>query len=93
MFKMLIAASAALALQTYAAQAAFFMYCDEPDPPYCAEEYGAFDDQNDFDDCLSEMEDYQDDVNDYVDCLASNSREAMDEYNDTVASFNGRAGG
>ena len=93
MLKLIIAIGAALALQTYAAQAAYFRYCDDPDPPYCAEDYGAFDDQNDFDSCLSEMESYKDDVEEYVECLSSNSREAADEYSDTVDSFNSRAGG
>lgn len=88
----MIAASAIFALSTSGAAAAYYMYCDEPDPPYCADGYSQFSSQSEFDSCLSDMEQYEDDVNDYTECLASNSREAIDEYNDTVRDFNYQAG-
>jgi hypothetical protein len=86
-------AAAAIILQTTASHAGFFMYCEEPDPPYCADGYGAFDDEHEFESCLSEMEDYESDVEGYISCLTSNSNEAVDEYNSTVRDFNSRAGG
>jgi hypothetical protein len=92
MLRLLIACAFAT-LTTSASSAAYFMYCDEPDPPYCADGYSEFEDQWEFQSCLSEMESYEDDVNEYVDCLRTNSSEAIDEYNDTVSDFNSQAGG
>lgn len=80
----LLIACAFMTFATSASSAAYLMFCDEPDPPYCADGYSEFDSEREFQSCRSEMESYQDDVNDYVDCLSANSEEAIDEYNDTV---------
>ena len=76
-------------------------YCSKPDAPYCAERYGAFDDQDDFDRCKREMESYKDDVQTYLDCRSDEARRANEagqdnetarnEYSDAVDSFNRRA--
>jgi hypothetical protein len=66
--------------------------CSEPDAPYCATEYGRFDDEHEFANCKSEMETYQSEVEDYISCLKRKSTDAMGEYEDAVSSFNSRAG-
>lgn len=73
-------------------------YCSEPDAPYCATSYGAFDDRSDFDNCRSEMESYRSDVEDYLSCtkrdideLVRKANRVSEEYDDAVTSFNRRA--
>ncbi|WP_309086405.1 hypothetical protein [Chelativorans sp.] len=68
-------------------------YCSEPSAPYCAEQYGEFDDGYEFERCKSEMESYRADVESYLDCLREASEQALSEYNDAVESFNRRARG
>lgn len=81
-------------------------FCSKPDAPYCASRYGAFDDEYEFSRCKSEMESYKSDVEDFVSCvkreiedltrqaddLTRQGDTAVDEYQDTVSSFNRRAG-
>lgn len=43
--------------------------------------------------CKSEMETYQISMQGYLDCLRAESKEAADEYNSTVNSFNCNARG
>lgn len=80
-----------------------FAYCSEPSAPYCANSYSDFSDENEFESCKRDMEDYGDEVNSYVECLQRevdaaidearrNSDQAVGEYNDAVDSFNRRAG-
>lgn len=75
-------------------------YCSKPDAPYCASEYGAFDGEDEFDRCKSEMNSYQSEVEDFISCLNREIEDlkrqggsAADEYEDAVASFNRRAQG
>jgi hypothetical protein len=65
--------------------------CYEPSVPYCASSYGAFDDEDDFRRCKSDMESYQSEVEDYLSCLRKSSNEVLDEYNTAVDNFNRRA--
>ncbi len=82
--------------------------CFEPSAPYCAERYGPFDDEWDFDRCKREMENYRDEVESYISCLSNEaaeaarraaseaerqSQDAIDEYEDAVEGFNRRARG
>jgi hypothetical protein len=67
--------------------------CSEPSAPYCATQYGAFDDEDDFDNCRREMESYRDEVQDYQRCLARQGQQAVDELNSAIDSFNRRARG
>jgi hypothetical protein len=70
-----------------------FFRCSEPDAPYCATSYGAFDDEYDFDRCKSDMESYQSEVEEFLGCLKRESEQTLSEYNDAVESFNRRARG
>jgi hypothetical protein len=78
--------------------------CSEPSAPYCAESYGPFNDEYEFDSCRREMESYQSEVDDFTSCLRRELEEAQDdaerkssdaisEYSDAVESFNRRASG
>ena len=78
--------------------------CSEPSVPYCASKYGAFDDQDEFRRCKSEMESYQSEAQDFLSCvkreaddvlssLKRKSDRVIDEYNGAVESFNRRARG
>jgi hypothetical protein len=67
--------------------------CYKPDAPSCATDYGAFDDQFDFDNCKSEMESFKGDVESFLECQKRESQEAVDDYNDAIRSFNNRAQG
>jgi len=67
--------------------------CDKPDAPYCATTYGEFDDQDAFEACKSEMENYKTEVEEYLECQKRQSQAAIDEYNEAVESFNRRARG
>ena len=75
-------------------------FCSEPDAPYCASRYGAFDDEYEFDRCKREMESYQSEVEDFISCLKREiedlnrkGNQAVDDYTDAVTSFNRRARG
>lgn len=87
---MRILRAACLALW-FAPKPAFAYYCSEPSAPSCSSNYGAFDDQDDFESCKNEMERYQSDVEDYLGCLNRNSQSAIDEYESAVRNFNDRA--
>src|SRR5664280_2380168 len=45
--------------------------CSQPDAPFCATQYGAFDGTDDFDTCKREMESYQSDVESFLSCQRS----------------------
>jgi hypothetical protein len=72
-------------------------YCLKPSAPYCAEGYGRFDDQWEFDRCRSEMENYKFEVEQYGECVRREARnqieEAFRDYNSAVEAFNRRARG
>ncbi len=76
--------------------------CSEPSAPYCANSYGAFDDEGEFDSCKRELENYKSDVEDFIRCNKREAQEAIDnasransraieEFNEAVESFNRRA--
>ena len=68
-------------------------YCDEPDPPYCIDRYGTFDDEWSFTRCRREVEYYLDDVADFQQCLSGWFDAAGREADDVVERFNCRAQG
>ncbi|MCE6958838.1 hypothetical protein LAZ40_07220 [Cereibacter sphaeroides] len=68
-------------------------YCNEPDAPFCVEQYGAFDDEGEFDRCRDEVEDYVSDVEDYRNCLVEAHDEAGEEASEVVERFNCKAEG
>lgn len=68
-------------------------YCSAPSAPYCAERYGAFDDEDAFERCKREMEDFQIETQTFLACLKRDSDRGVEAYNDAVASFNRRARG
>jgi hypothetical protein len=67
-------------------------FCSEPSAPYCASQYGNFDDQHEFEQCRNEMESYKSDVEAFMSCLKRKGDDAVGEYEDAVSSFNQRAG-
>lgn len=62
-----------------------------PDPPYCATIGFQFSGDFDFQQCRSEMEDYRRKMNGYSNCLVSEQKQAIEEFNETVESFNRKA--
>ncbi|WP_439616656.1 hypothetical protein [Shinella sp.] len=77
--------------------------CSEASVPYCAERHSEFDDEWEFDRCKRDMESYKSEVEEYLTCRNAEAEEAIEEakrdneeaidaYNDAVASFNRRAG-
>ncbi len=82
-----------LILPTWGAHAA--LYCTKPSKPYCAEGYGRFSDDYDFQSCRSEMESYKSSIERYIRCVIdeaeSDVSKARSEYNSAVESFNSRA--
>jgi hypothetical protein len=68
-------------------------YCSSPSAPSCAAQYGAFDDQDDFDRCKRQMSSYQSEAQDYLSCVRRETDSAIEEYNSAVDSFNRRARG
>jgi hypothetical protein len=70
-----------------------YSYCTEPSAPSCASRYGSFDDEDDFDRCKRQMNNYRSEVESYISCIKNEAEEATRSYNDTVESFNRRARG
>ncbi|AZO63335.1 MAG: hypothetical protein E5Y51_21510 [Mesorhizobium sp.] len=75
---------------------ALAFYCTKPSAPSCAERYGSFDDEYEFDRCKREMEDFKSEVERFIDCnnqqARSDNEESISDYKDAVESFNRRAG-
>lgn len=90
---MKILASIAAVLVLFTAPAHAMYFCSEPSEPYCVNNYSAFSDAYEFEDCKRDVENYADDVNQYLDCLADESQAAINAYNDAVEAFNRRARG
>ena len=88
--KALIAAGLVVALPSVSE--AFFCP-SKPRVPFCADRFGQFDNQSDFDRCRREMESYKSDVASYADCQRQLAEDAVKEFNSAVASFNRRARG
>jgi hypothetical protein len=70
-----------------------FFCSSKPRAPFCADRFGRFDDQSDFDRCRREMESYKSDVASYADCQRQLADDAVKEFNSAVANFNRRARG
>ena len=68
-------------------------FCAEPDPPYCVDSYGTFDDEWSFSRCRNEVEYYLDDIADFQRCLSDWFDAAGQEADDIVERFNCRAQG
>jgi hypothetical protein len=75
-------------------------YCSKPSAPYCAEQYGRFDDEWDFSRCRREVESYKSDVESFASCKRREMEEARNEidraisdFNSAVETFNRRARG
>jgi hypothetical protein len=83
----------ALSLALVAVAPAAYAACSEPTAPYCASKYGAFDDEDEFRRCKSEMESYQSETQEFLSCVKRNSDSIIEEYNSAVESFNRRARG
>ncbi|MFK0332222.1 hypothetical protein ACIQUB_13935 [Rhizobium sp. NPDC090275] len=62
-----------------------------PEKPFCASSYLPFTDSLDFDTCRREVQQFKASVEKYLACVESESKQAVAEYNDVVASFNRRA--
>ncbi len=56
-------------------------YCSTPTAPYCAEQYGRFDDEYDFNSCRREMENYRSEVEDFISCNKREAQDATDKAN------------
>ena len=76
---------------------AFIGYCTEPEPPYCLDAFGTFDDEWSFNRCKADMESYLSDVDHYTDCIIQEAREkasqAASEANEAIERFNCKAQG
>jgi hypothetical protein len=70
-----------------------YAYCTKPDAPYCATQYGKFEDQYEFDRCKNEVENFKSEVEDFLSCQKRENQQAIDDYNEAVESFNRRARG
>src|SRR3974390_288353 len=66
-----------------AAPVAGWGYCSPPSAPYCATQYGPFDDTYDFDRCKSEMQSYKDEVESFLSCQRRDNERAIDEEKTT----------
>lgn len=62
-----------------------------PEPPFCASTGFEFADEYDFERCRSEMERYRGKISGYAECLASEQEQAVEQFNDSVESFNRKA--
>jgi hypothetical protein len=68
-------------------------YCSEPSASACATRYGAFDDEDDFDQCKRKMSDFKSEVETFLSCVQREAERVRNDYNGTVESFNRRARG
>ena len=66
-------------------------YCYVPSPPYCADMYGRFNDQYEFDVCRQEVESYRSKVRLYVLCLSEERDVAISKVKKVVDAFNQKA--
>lgn len=62
-----------------------YAFCSEPSQPYCADSYGTFTDEYDFERCKRDVEDYLDDLRRYAMCVAD---EVKDKQEEVVDNFN-----
>lgn len=55
-------------------------YCSEPSAPSCANGYGSFQDQWEFDSCKGDMEDFKSEIEDFISC----KQREVDDANDAA---------
>lgn len=67
------------------------LWCQKPTKPYCADGYGAFSDEFDFQRCRTEVEEFRRSVRRYLECLRDESDAAVREINSVIEAFNRRA--
>jgi hypothetical protein len=67
--------------------------CYQPSSPPCAARYGAFEDQDDFEQCKRKMAQYKSEVELFLLCVQNDTDLARSQYNSSVESFNRRARG
>ena len=65
--------------------------CSAPIAPSCAFRQAEFDDQDDFDRCNRQMQQYRNAVEAYLSCLKRDSDQIISDYNNAIATFNRRA--
>jgi hypothetical protein len=65
----------------------------QPSSPTCATRYGAFDDQDDFEQCKRNMNSYKSEVELFLLCVQNDADLVRRQYNGAVDSFNRRARG
>ena len=70
-----------------------FLFCSEPREPSCVDGNGYFDDEDQFNGCKSEVENYIGDVKTYTACLTDEHDKAVKQSNDIIEKFNCRAAG
>ena len=70
-----------------------FLFCNEPREPSCVDGNGYFDDEDQFNSCKSEVENYISDVKTYTECLIEEHDKAVKQSNDVIEKFNCRAAG
>jgi hypothetical protein len=91
--EMCVAEIVAVGLALVGATSPGLAYCSQPFAPSCATRYGAFDDQDDFDQCKRKMATYQSEAQEFLSCLQKEGDRVREDYNNAVASFNRRARG
>jgi hypothetical protein len=62
------------------ASSSAWAYCSEPSAPSCANGYGSFQDQWEFDSCKGDMEGFKSEIEDFVSC----KQREVDEANDAA---------
>ena len=65
--------------------------CSAPSAPSCAFRQAEFEDQEDFDRCNRQMQQYRNGVESYLSCLKRESDQAISDYNNAIVAFNRRA--
>jgi len=74
-----------------------YLYCTRPEPPYCIDAFGTFDDDYSFNSCKNKMEQYLYEINSYIECVVSEAdnetRDVRREANGAVERFNCKARG
>ncbi|MBP2236148.1 hypothetical protein J2Z31_002662 [Sinorhizobium kostiense] len=68
-----------LAISSLASSGAW-AYCSEPSAPSCADGYGSFQDEWEFNSCKSDMETYKSEIEDFISC----KQREVDEANEAA---------
>lgn len=66
-------------LVPYLWASAGFAFCFEPSAPSCVSDYGPFSDQQEFDSCRSDLEDFERDTDSQIQCLQQALEDAISE--------------